>query len=336
MAAVNSIINQTDYNTIRDKIVNVMGNGSATYGYGQTAKILSSAVTPSNKVSANDWGKLRYDIINAYNHIYGTLPTVASVDEGYTIRYSNTFVPDTGPSPSSPSKTDAPVTQYDVWANDIVANRFSVGSGQFILSSPTTQSTTFSNLVGYWSVKISCTVQITFSNADQARYFFNSGGEVRIALSRTNPPSPATPLGVTQTSRWSSLLSSAGTRSFGSQTPTSGFSPMNGQNWYRTTSTDQLWYSLSDTSPYGGNSVRIYSRTNVSNNSSGTANIGYFLIELVDGYTDPGGPPPGDQVDGVFTVDVSLKSASGLLYPSGTGNFSVTNPTISITSFSGS
>jgi hypothetical protein len=92
-----------------------------------------------------------------------------------------------------------------------------------------------------------------------------------------------------------------------------------------------LWYSQSGSSPYGSNTYKIYARTlDASNNSTGTARQGEWHIEFVDNYTDPGGPAPGDSVDGTFTVSVSLQYATGILVPPSQGSFTVTLPTVTI------
>ena len=68
MPAVNSTILKVDYNSIRDKVVGVLGFGSGNFGYGQQARIQSTAVSEDSKVTINEWANLRYDIINAYKH----------------------------------------------------------------------------------------------------------------------------------------------------------------------------------------------------------------------------------------------------------------------------
>lgn len=328
--AVNDIIKETDYNTIRNKLIAVMGTGVANYGWGQNSKILSSAVSVGSKVSINDWGKLRYDIINAYVHLYGTTPTTVQTAEGDRIRYSSTFTPDTG-------TLDSPVYQYNQWVDTIVANRFLLGSGQSIDSTDVSASKSY--LSGsYWNSSIYCTVEVRFNTAEEARFFFNSGSTIRITSSKANNTVNA------QNTAWTSLLSSAGTQSFGANTPGTGTSPMNGLNWFRLTNTDQQWYSLSSSSPYGSNSYKIYSRCNVANNSNGTAAIGYFLVQFNDGYIDPDVAagradtfhPPGDRVDGTFTVSADCLYPSGILVPTGTGNFTITPPTITVGAFAGS
>jgi len=82
---VNAKIRKVDYNTIRTKVVDVLGVGSIDYGYGQTVR--SSAVDESNKVTVNEWGNLYYDIVNCYVHQTGAGPAspVIPVD-GDTIK----------------------------------------------------------------------------------------------------------------------------------------------------------------------------------------------------------------------------------------------------------
>lgn len=319
--AVNDIIKEADYNAIRNKLVSVLGTGVSNYGWGQDARIQSSAVSVGSKVSINDWGKLRYDIINAYTHLYGTTPTTAQVAEGDRVRFTSSFTPDTG-------TLDVPQTQYNTWVDTIVANRFLLGTGQ---SSDTTDING-STSIG-WASNLACTIEVKFNSADEARYFWNSGSTIRITSSKVNSTIDA------QNNAWVSLLSSAGTQSFGGNFPGTGTSPPNGQNWYRLTNVDQQWYSLSSSSPYGSNSYKLYGRCNVANNSGGTASIGYFLVQFNDGYTDPGpgGPPyTGDGVNGTFTVNVDVKYPTGIMVPTGAGNFSIALPTITIGTFSGS
>lgn len=306
--AVNDIIKQSEYNNIRNKLANVIGSGSGNSGWGQP--LVSSAVSVGNKVSINEWGRLRFDIINAWTHINGSAPTTVQVSEGNTIRYS---------------VSDAPVTTYDTIADTIVSNRFTVHSSQSSLEAGTPASTTWPGVYGSsWSSKIQCTITATWPSATAARYFFNSGGQIRIASSQSGGN------GTTQVIRWGQLLTSAGTQSFGGNTPGTGTSPLTGQNWYRLTNSYQQWYSISGSSPYGANRYRISARCPVADNSTGTASSAEFLVEFVDNYTDPGPPAPGDAVNGTFSVAASSLYATGILVPSGTGMFTVTRPTLSV------
>jgi len=327
MPAVNSIINKADYNSIRSSLVDIMGAGSGPTGWGQQGRIRSTAVTESNTVTINEWGNLRFDIINAYTHIFGSTPTTAQVVEGNTIRYSSSFTPDTG-------TLDTPPSQYLTWVNTIAANKFTVHASQSATTSTITSSREWPGLFGStWSTKIACTVNLSWSSADQARFFFNSGGLLRLSSSRANSASSTLGGGNQQNIAWTSILSTAGTRSFGGNTPGTGTSPSDAQNFYRLTNSYQVWYTATGSSPYGANSYRISARCNVVNNTTGTANSVDFLLEFIDNYTDTGGipnPPPTDDVDGIFSVSASTLYATGIMIPTGTGNFVVESPTVTV------
>jgi hypothetical protein len=304
---VNSIIREADYNNIRNKLIAIIGSGSGNSGWGQP--IVSSAVVEGNRVSINDWGRLRFDLINAWTHIYGSAPSAVQVFEGNTIRSS---------------VVDAPYTTYDSITDTIIANRFTVHSSQSAIEAGAAATRTAS-----WSTTVSCTVSVSFPSATAARYFFNSGGQIRIASSRSGGAV------VAQNTSWTAILDSAGTQSFGGNNPGTGTSPNNGQNWYRLTNSYQQWFIASGSSPYGANNYRIFARCPVPDNSAGTASSAEFLVQFTDGYFDPGpnvpeNPAPGDLVDGTLSVSVSSLYATGILVPSGTGNFTVTRPTITV------
>jgi len=281
--AVNDKISQADYNSIRNKVVPIIGTGSSNSGYGQF--VVSSAVAEGQKVSYNDWMKLGYDIINCYKHQQGTNPAVAVVAEGNTIRYSTTF---------TPAATDSPVTQLDSWANTVVSNKFTIAPSQSYTTNVGTVTQTWPGVYGNtWSVRIQCTVTVTFSNADQARYFFNSGGEIRFTSSRSGGQN------IPQNTSWTNLLSSVGTVAWGGNKPGTGTSPNDNLNYYRCSNIFSNFYSASASTPYGSNSYILAARTpGIANNSSGTASSIEFQITWNDAHVgDSGGP---DFVDGTL------------------------------------
>jgi hypothetical protein len=307
---VNDIITQAEYNNIRNKVIGVLGTGSGNSGYGQPLN--SSAVALGTRVTINEYANLRFDIINAWVHQAGSTPTTVTVTEGGTIRFS---------------AVDAPVTTYDALANTLIANRFNLGAGQSAVAVPASspRSRTYTGVGGdIWNTSISCTVDVQWPSANTARFFFNSGGQIRITSTRSGGS-----LGTTQNTSWTNILSSAGTQSFGGNNPGTGTSPMNGQNWYRLTNSFQTYYTLAGSSPYGSNSYNLQARvTDTADNSSGAAANSQFLVQFIDNYVDPGPPAPGDAVDGTFSIAVSLVFATGVLVPSGFGNFTVTQPTV--------
>lgn len=333
MPAVNSKIITADYNDIRNKVVSVLGAGSATLGWGQASRINSSAVAEGNRVTVNEWTNLRFDIINAYRHVYGSNPTMSTPVSGNTIRYSTTFIPDTGAQ-------DTPQKQYDDWINNVIANRFTVAGGESATTTAISGSRTSA-----WNNEVSCIIGFYFANADEARWFFNSGGQIRISSSRSGGDSS------TQNTSWTSLLSASGTQNFGGNNPGTGTTPSDGTNWYRCTNSFQTYYTATASSPYGANTYRLQARvTDVANNSTGTAAYGEIRVIWTDGYVDPGiapiAPPgatqnatpanfpPDDLVNGTLSVSANLLYATGIMVPNSTV-FTVTLPTIGIGSITG-
>ena len=311
---VNDIITRNEYNNIRAKVNGILGTGSGNSGYGQTLN--STDRTTGDSVTINEWTNLRYDIINAFRHQNGTLPSIVSVSEGNTVRYS---------------VVDAPVTTYDTLANGIVTNKFSLGTGRFAQQERIGKQQVWPGVYGAsWNTKIACTISFTWTTADAARYFFNSGGLIIVQTERSGFFGGV--LSNAQQGSWDTLLTNAGQRSFGGNFPGTGTTPSDGQNWYRLTNVYQQYYVLTASAPYGANIYRLSARvTDVVSNSTGTSKSGQILIELIDNYFDPGpepSPPPGDAVDGFFHVRGSDRYATGPMTPSGT--FTVERPTFSI------
>lgn len=275
---VNDLIRVPDYNNIRNVIVAVMSTGSATQGYGQP--ILSTSVAEGNLVSKSQWDGLRWDIVNALVHQTGSLPTIIEPAPGDLLRYD----------------ANQPNFQYLTLANLANTNRFDIAASQYATEAGTSRSNSVS-----FSSSVSSTVTVNFSTADQARYFFNSGGKIRFNSAFSDS------LGTSQSGAWTTLLSSIGTVSFGGNSPS--------VNFYNLTSSDQTFYSQGTSGTYSMNRWTLQARCNVSNNSSGTATQITFTSIWQDIYTDPGDPPPGDAVAGTMSLTVTQLRAVGALYP---------------------
>ena len=315
--AVNDKIFKADYNNIRNKVVGVLGvTTSGNSGYGLPVR--SAAVSESDKVTINEWGNLYYDIVNCYVHQTGAAPgSPSSAVENATIAYRST----------------QPNYQYDDYANVIVANKFTVAGSQSFTTAYGTTSQTWPGIYGsYWNTLIQCTITATWPTAAAARYFFNSGGEIRFSSSLTGSTAND------QTIGWSSLLTAAATKAFGGNKPGTGTSPSDNTNFYRLTNAYSIWTSSTGSGAYTSNIWRIQARSNVLNNTAGGATQIEFLVQWVDGYIDydigRSGPgqftPPGDEVYGTVNLSVSTLAAIGTLVPSGAGAFAVTQPTITL------
>jgi hypothetical protein len=287
---VGLIIEADDFNTIRNKIVNVLGTGVGNFGYGQA--IQSLPVLPGNEIEANQWNNLRWDIYNTLVHQTGLTPSIVAATVDNVIRYG----------------AGEPNFQYNTLSDTASVNRFNLGTGQFAIESGITasQSVSFTSMAR-------CTITVNFNTADQARYFFNSGGKIRFTSTRTGGSS--NPQNVT----WSNLLSSVGTRSFDGNS--------SGVNFYTLTNVDQVWVRQSPTGIYyTGNEYKISVSCNQSNNITGGATQVIFKVEFIDSYVDsvPALPPP-DLVNGTLSIFVDQIRATGILQPTG-DLFSVVGP----------
>jgi len=291
------------YVAIQNKAESMIGTGSGTLGYGQTVQ--SSDVFSGNLLTKAQWDLLKFDIINIRLHQTGDSSQVVNVNVGDPIGF--------GPS--------APNTNYDILLEDALAKRFLIAGSQSIVAAKASQ--TYSTP---WATQAQATLTVTFVDANQGRYFFNSGGKIRFNSSLIG--AVTTP----QITAWINFLNSVGTQGFGADTDPS-------VNYYTLTNSYQTYYQSFLSSPYSANSYRLEARTNVSNNSTGTATQLELRVTLLDSYIDPDTitgnvEPPGDAVNGTLTISVSELKASGQLQPAGT--FSITSPSYSLSSISAS
>lgn len=291
----------TDYNTLQQKAEKLLGTGSATFGYGQS--VVSSGVFSGNTITASQWDDLRNDIISIKIHQDGFTPTIRDIAAG-------DLIDDTSSDPK---------IQYANLLTDAETNRFSLASSQSQVSDKGSKVFTSA-----WSTTAEMTVTLTFLNANDARYFFNSGSTVRIESSRTGGS------GTAQNSSWSNLLDSVGAKSFGADPDLDQFA-----NFYTLTNNYQTYFFDTSSSPYTANVYRLLAKCNVSDNSTGTATEVTLKVLLEDSYVDSGpAVAPGDSVDGTLTIDVTEIKASGNLQPSGT--FSITSPTFTLSNITAS
>ena len=304
-AGTGLIIEAVDYTTIRNKIIAIMGTsadlGTGQNGYGQILR--SSAVAAGNQVTKAQWDNLRYDILNARIHQDGVVPTIVTATQGQPIRYG----------------AGHPNNQYNTQADTAVANKWNIGTGQFVIDAATSATRTTA-----WSTSLTATVTVTFNSADEARYFFNSGSKIRCTSSRTGGT------GSPQNSSWSNILDTAGTVAFGGNT--------SGLNFYNLTNSYQTFYNLTTSAPYTGNQYSIEVRSNTPDNSVGGATVLEFRVTYTDTYTYTGSGSSTfpDNIDGTLTLTVDELRASGTLQGPISSPFVITRPIYSISGISGS
>jgi hypothetical protein len=288
-----SNITAAGFVTIQNKAEDLLGAGAGTRGYNQT--VISSDVFPGNQITRAQWDLLKTDIVNILYHQTGDLPNIATVNSGDVIQFG----------------AGQPNSNYNTLLDTAAANRFQVAASQSVVTSRGAATYTSA-----WSSSAQFTVTVTFGTADQGRYFFNSGGKIRLNTVISGGT------GNSQHNAWVNFLNSVGIRSFGADTDPS-------INYYTLTNSFQTYYQNSLSTPYSANSYRLEARTNVANNSTGTATILTLRVTLTDAYVPTGSAPaPSDQVDGTMTISVEELKAAGTLFPS--GSFSITSPGYSL------
>jgi hypothetical protein len=294
-----SNITAAGFVTIQNKAESLLGTSAGTRGYNQT--VLSSDVFTGNQITRAQWDLLKTDIVNILYHQNGELPNIVTVNAGDVIQYG----------------AGQPNTNYDTLLETATANRFRVAASQSVVTSK--GSATYTSA---WSSSAQFTLTVTFGTADQGRYFFNSGGKIRLNTFISGGTGNA------QHNAWVNFLNSVGIRSFGADTDPS-------INYYTLTNSFQTYYQNSLSTPYSSNNYRLEARTNVANNSTGTATILTLRVTLTDAYVPTGAAPaPSDQVDGTMTIAVEELKAAGTLFPAGT--FSITSPSYSLSGIAAS
>ena len=161
--AQNQLILASDYNTLvggnPTTTINTLnatwGTGGATAGYGQTAE---ANVALGDPIAATKWANLVNKTASAASHQGTTITSVSAPVAGGNVTYLSAI----------PSNL---ITIY--------SNR----------GNAATQGSTTANTIAYgstWSTALTFTHTVTFANGDAARYFFNSGGQLKLTCSHAN------------------------------------------------------------------------------------------------------------------------------------------------------
>ncbi len=277
------------YNDIVTLINNLFGTGNGDSGYGgnSTNVALSNLVnkTAGSIITNEDWLVLRDAQFDLAAHqgttLPDALPDITNMEDADTIQAFES--PDVGLDPG----------QIDSVANFnlLVANRGVVSPGNVAVATTLTSVRSTS-----WSSFIEHELIVDFGSADNARFFFNTGGEIRIDADRAGGSATA------QNANWDSILASVGALNFGGNgyfALTSAFSalPPVGR-----TVTSGYGY-------YGANSWTISAkRDDAAGSNGGNGSIIRFKSSFLDGHTNVF----FDQVDGTFTSTIEERRSTGI------------------------
>lgn len=183
----------SDINTFLTTVRNVYGAGSGDRGYGQSA-IDQANAKPSTDVnptvvSAEQWANLRAMLMTCANHQGTSVSSLAAAHaQGTKVR---------------------PLAGLAAAAPLIDANRLTAAPGSMTLTAGAFTLTRSSS----WTGTLTANFVVSFGNESAARYFFNSGGQIRIRLSQ--------PTGTTEdTLIHNALIEQVGTISIGAYATT--------------------------------------------------------------------------------------------------------------------
>jgi hypothetical protein len=296
MAGQNTLILATDYNVIQSKIASVMGEGSGTKGYGQT--IASSQVGQFAKITASQWNNLRNDILRARQHQTGQDMT------------SNLIV-------AGPSTTIADAQRDALLGMAIDAEN----PANYLVSPPPATELARSNLVAEqvrtqkWNGRITQTIDIIWPTADDARYFFNTGGNIEF----TSTFSPSVP-GLKGIS-WSTLLQNMGTFRFNFDRVFTTGSAFTGPDGFYELTTIPVIIAQKETSSSAYIPNEYYITARVNSTLANERRILTFVINWDDrSVAPPSTPDPGfgidEDVEGTLTSRVQVvRSINNVVIP---------------------
>ena len=157
------LIQASDYNTFQTNLNTIWSTGSGDSGWGQTA---ISAVSTSGIVTATNWATLVNNLSTSGAQTATTITSRSAPTTGTLISILANVATDI--TSVTTNRGNAASSGAEVgYASGTTAKTTSTGSGQ-----------------NAWTIVFTHTV--TFPSADQARYFWNAGGRVRLQYGKTS------------------------------------------------------------------------------------------------------------------------------------------------------
>jgi hypothetical protein len=258
------------YTSTPSNFAYVWGVGNGQFGYGQDAGAFPT-VSAGGTVTATQWSTFVQRLNLALAHQAGAGARLASgsnigIVAGATIQ---------------------------AFANVVTAVT-TVNTNKLNFNSTRGATTTGANLDKVYNTEASTmthTITVTFASADQARYFFNSGGRLSLVASQAGDFTAND-----KETNWAALINAIGTihldQLTSTRTGTGETLTTNGSAigyWDLTTSNQTLIRLTQDTSPYTDNYIDIFARVaGAAGSNGGLGTQVIFQIDYVDGSADGG------------------------------------------------
>lgn len=234
--AVGDIITAARYNILQGRIANVMGQGSGDSGYGQVLN--SSPVNVGNLITAEVLNNIFDDMLNARVHQTGSVPTTLE-----RVNIGDLIAEDVSTDPDGNLKGFA---DYEDLVSFVENDRFLLDGSQSTESAGRTSTRT-----SQWNGVIVHEVRVNFGNADNARYFFNSGGELRLTANLSGGAGA-------KTTDWSNMLSAMGTIKFNyTETTATGTGSTSSIGFYELSSSYQTVFTKQGSGIYSQNQYKL-------------------------------------------------------------------------------
>ena len=163
------LIEATDYNNFingSNQLNTVWSTGSGNAGYGQTAV---STVSVAGTVTATQWATLINTLNSTLTHQAGSGSGISAVTSGQLINHLSTLA--TNINTAYTNRLNAATTGTNQTGSALAYAEWTVTASQGV--DPGTATRSFG-------------ARASFSSGDSARYFFNSGGQLRFNISATS------------------------------------------------------------------------------------------------------------------------------------------------------
>jgi len=216
------------YNDFATSVNAIWGSGSGDSGYGQTSTV--SSVTTSTTITAAQWTTLLSRITSMANHQSSSITSISNPSAGGTI---------------------SAFTALSTNIATITTNRLNVYARDAIVESSCSTTTTLTGTIeqrGTWA----------WGSTDQARYFFNAGGRLRVRWDLSGHTSDS------KANEWNTLASNCGNyyiyaqtsgKSGGSGTPDVN---LTNYGWHDLTGSYVVAFrQYEDTGPYTANYIQL-------------------------------------------------------------------------------
>lgn len=282
-------IDITGYNSIITLINALFGTGTGDRGYGGNSANVALAnlvnKTAGSTITNEDWLVLRDAQFDLAAHqgttLPDALPSITNIEDADIIQAFED--PDVGLDPGKIDSTNN-FTLLDT-------DRAQVSPGNVTVATKLTSVRATS-----WSSFIEHIFTVDFGSSDNARHFFNTGGQLRLSATRTGGSATA------QNTLWDGILSSGGTFIF------------DGISYFALTSSFASTPPVGQTitAAYGGYSNNSWTisakRDDAAGPNGGNGSIIRFKSAFLDGHLNVF----FDQIDGTFTSTIEERRSTNI------------------------